>query len=124
MPHLTISKIILRGAFSRFATRLYPFVKREPYANTRGHVENEIALCIFCSLCQKKCPTRAITVKKTEKIWEIDRMKCIQCGACLEACPKKCLSMARTYAPAAFTKDIESFHQETKAATADTGHSN
>jgi ech hydrogenase subunit F len=117
MAHLTFSKIIARSALSRFATRLYPFEKREPYKNTRGHIAIDTALCIFCSLCQKKCPTHAITVKKPEKLWDIDRMKCIQCGACVDICPKKCLVMEQTYSPASAVKEVESFHQEA-AATA------
>jgi ech hydrogenase subunit F len=111
MAQLTFSKIILRSALSTFATRLYPFVKRAPYANTRGHIVNDIKACIFCSLCQKKCPTHAITVNKAEKLWAIERMKCIQCGACVEVCPKKCLSMDRQYSSPSSSKIIESFRQ-------------
>jgi ech hydrogenase subunit F len=111
MAYLTIGRIITRSALSKFVTRLYPFVKREPYPNTRGHIVNDIKLCIFCSICQKKCPTGAITVKKQEKTWEIERMKCIQCGACVDVCPKKCLSMNQKYSAPSSAKSVESFQQ-------------
>jgi ech hydrogenase subunit F len=118
MAHLTFSKLVVRSVLSKFATRLYPFEKREPYAATRGHIAIDTSLCIFCSLCQKKCPTHAITVNKPEKLWQIERMKCIQCGACVDICPKKCLTMERTYSPASTVKETESFRQEAKAAPA------
>jgi ech hydrogenase subunit F len=114
MAHLTIGKVIARSALSKYATRLYPFEKREPYAATRGHIVIDINACIFCSICAKKCPCDAIVVDKTAKTWTIDRMKCIQCGACVEACPKKCLCMDQTYSPASATKGIDSFHLEEK----------
>jgi len=112
MSHFTIAKIITRSVLSKYVTRLYPFVKRAPYANTRGHIVNDIKRCIFCSLCQKKCPTHAIAVNKPGKTWEIDRMKCIQCGACVDACPTKCLSMDQQYSAPSSSKSIESFRQE------------
>jgi ech hydrogenase subunit F len=115
MAHLTIGKVIARSALSKYATRLYPFEKREPFAITRGHIAIDINACIFCSLCQKKCPTHAIAVDKAQKTWSIDRMKCIQCGACVEACPKKCLTMEHAYSPAAPTKEIETMKMESKA---------
>ena len=115
MAHLTIAKVIARSALSKYATRLYPFEKRETYAATRGHVDNDIDVCIFCSICQKKCPTHAITVDKAGKVWNIDRMKCIQCGACVDACPKKCLTMANAYAPASGTKEPVVVKREAKA---------
>jgi ech hydrogenase subunit F len=119
MAHLTLGGIVARSALSKYATRLYPFEKRPAYATTRGHIANDINLCIFCSLCQKKCPTHAITVTKAEKIWTIDRMKCIQCGACVDACPKKCLTMENSYAPAAVIKEIEVMKQESRAGDTD-----
>jgi ech hydrogenase subunit F len=118
MAHMTIGKVIARSALSKYATRLYPFEKRPAYAATRGHIENDIDLCTLCSLCQKKCPTHAITVNRAEKTWSIDRMKCIQCSACVDACPKKSLSMQNTYAPAAATKEIFVMKQESKPAAA------
>jgi formate hydrogenlyase subunit 6/NADH:ubiquinone oxidoreductase subunit I len=113
MGNFLIAKIIARSALSRFATRLYPFEKREPYAATRGHIENEIARCIMCGICQKKCPTHAITVARTDRNWAIEPMLCIQCSECVTACPVKCLTMANTYAAPAPTKEIVLLHQET-----------
>ena len=113
MGHMTIGKIIARSALSRFATRLYPFVKREPYKATRGHIENDVARCIMCSLCQKRCPTAAITVTKAEGNWKIEPMKCIQCSACVEVCPVKCLSMNNSYSAPAPVKEPILMHQTT-----------
>jgi len=113
--YFSIAKIISKFAVSKPVTRLYPFEKREPYKNTRGSVAIDINTCIFCSLCQKKCPTNAISVNKTEKNWSIDRLKCIQCSACVDICPKKCLIMKNEYSPSVVTKTIDSFNQDIKS---------
>jgi len=41
--------------------------------------------CIGCQVCNKVCPTGAISGKIKEP-QRIDQKKCIKCGACLEAC--------------------------------------
>ncbi|MCK4648027.1 NADH-quinone oxidoreductase subunit NuoF [bacterium] len=41
--------------------------------------------CVGCQVCNKVCPTKAISGKKKEP-QKIDQKKCIKCGACLEAC--------------------------------------
>ena len=112
MASFSIFKIVTGWAFARPATRLYPFVKREPYAGTRGSIEIDIQKCSMCTLCQKKCPTEAITVKRQEKIWEIDRLRCIACSACVDVCAKKCLKMVPQYSPSVTAHGIESFVQE------------
>ena len=116
MATLDMIKVVMGWAFSKPATRLYPFVKREPFVGTRGAVAIEIQKCSMCTLCQKKCPTAAIVVKRQEKIWEIDRLRCISCGACVDACPKDCLSLVTSYSPSVTVRGIDSFVQEqTKA---------
>jgi len=84
---------ILKNAFSRPATRPYPFQRRQRPEGTRGHLDIEIDKCIFCGICAKKCPSNAIEVSRDPKNWKFNRYACIVCAYCVEACPKKCLSM-------------------------------
>jgi ech hydrogenase subunit F len=121
MSQMKFAKVIARSAVSRPATRLYPFEKRPFFKNTRGSVSIEIDRCIFCGICEKKCPTDAIKVTKASKDWEINRLRCISCNACVEACPKKCLAMENMYSPAVVTKGADDkFHQVEKPKTGDT----
>jgi formate hydrogenlyase subunit 6/NADH:ubiquinone oxidoreductase subunit I len=109
MGSFGIFKMVTGWAFQKPATRLYPFVKREPFAITRGSIAIDIQKCTFCTLCQKKCPTDALLVKRQEKIWEIDRLRCISCNACVDACPKNCLTMLTSYSPSVTSKTVDSF---------------
>ena len=43
--------------------------------------------CIGCKMCEKVCPSQAITV--VDNIAHIDPEKCTNCGLCKEKCPKK-----------------------------------
>jgi ech hydrogenase subunit F len=113
MSHLAFARTIVGNLFSKPATRLYPFVKREPIVGSRGAVAIELEKCIMCGICQKRCPADAIVVNRAERVWAIDRMRCIWCGACVDACPKDCLSLLPTYTPPSTSKSIDSFKQET-----------
>lgn len=42
--------------------------------------------CIGCRMCEKNCPTGAITVKNF--LAHIDSATCINCGKCAEVCPR------------------------------------
>jgi len=97
---------IFKNLVSKPATRMYPFVKREPFENSRGHISGcDIDKCIFCGICQRKCPADAIVVDKAEKSWEIDQFRCVICNACTEACPKKCIISSSTHKTSQYNKD-------------------
>lgn len=91
------AKTVLANLFNKPATLMYPVVAREFYPNTRGSIAFDKDSCTYCTLCQKKCPTHAITVDRAEKIWSIEEKKCITCNACVDCCPKNSLTMANQY---------------------------
>ncbi len=97
MAAFKLGKMIMRSLFKKPATLMYPVIPRQWQERTRGHIENQINDCIFCGICQKKCPTNAITVDRVNRSWVIERMQCIQCSCCVEVCPKKCLTNENTY---------------------------
>ena len=97
MSLLSMSKTLFKNLFHGPYTVLYPIKQKEKYERTRGRVEIEIDSCIFCGICQKRCPTGAITVNKGGASWSIERLQCIQCNYCNEVCPKKCLRMEHQY---------------------------
>lgn len=97
MSAFSLNKMIVRSLFGKPSTLMYPVVPRKYQEITKGHIENDIDTCIFCGICQKKCPADAITVDKPNKTWTIQRMQCVQCGCCVDLCPKHCLSNINTY---------------------------
>ena len=94
---LKFSWIAMKNLFTKPATRAYPEVPARETPRTRGAVQVNIDDCIFCGLCNRRCPADAITVDRAAKSWTIKRMSCVQCGNCVQNCPKKCLTMEGAY---------------------------
>jgi formate hydrogenlyase subunit 6/NADH:ubiquinone oxidoreductase subunit I len=120
---------IIKNFFAGPATRMYPTVVRPPFSDARGQITGiDPELCIYCGICQKKCPAVAIVVDKPTKTWTLDAYKCVICGVCVEACPKKCINMAEKYRTPAYQKVPVSLTQTPKPpvapATDDTGRDN
>jgi formate hydrogenlyase subunit 6/NADH:ubiquinone oxidoreductase subunit I len=99
-----MSRTVLKSLFRRPATIKYPFGPRILSKKARGSIAIDISKCVFCGICQKKCPTGAIEVTKEQKSWKIARLRCITCGYCVEACPKKCLRMGNQYTEPMLTR--------------------
>jgi len=104
-----MAKNAMRRLFCAPVTERYPFVPKEYPKGARGKVAIEIEKCIFCGICQRKCPTAAIVVTKEKRIWEIDRLRCVSCNACVEVCPKKCLALDTGYSPCSQERYKDSF---------------
>lgn len=56
---------------------------RDKGINTRKYCDKG---CIGCHICEKNCPTGAITVK--DNFASIDYSKCTDCGLCATKCPR------------------------------------
>jgi len=105
MAFFSFSLPILKSLFKKPATLMYPVIAREFYPNTRGKIVFNEETCTYCTLCQKKCPTGAITVNREEKKWKLEVFKCIVCNNCVGGCPKDSLTMDPKYsAPVANTE--------------------
>jgi len=104
MQFFIMAKIVLKSLFRKPATVKYPFGPKILSEAARGSIIIDISKCIFCGMCQRKCPTSAIVVNKEEKTWNIARLRCITCGYCVEVCPKKCLQMSNQYTEPMLTR--------------------
>ncbi|MEI6438501.1 MAG: 4Fe-4S dicluster domain-containing protein [Candidatus Omnitrophota bacterium] len=109
MSFMGFSKVVLKNLATGPVTEQYPFVPKVYPDGARGSVNIEIDKCIFCAICQRKCPTAAIVVSKEPKSWEIDRLRCISCNYCVEVCPKKCLTLDTKYAACSTERTKEKF---------------
>ncbi len=127
MSTFKMGKLLLNSLFKKPATKIsadQPIIKKDWFERTRGSIDITVEDCIKCGMCQRKCPTNAITVSRDESFWEIQRMQCIQCGCCVEVCPKKCLHMNDTYTAPNVVKVVDKFDipvQEKPAAKAEGG---
>ena len=97
MGSFKLGKMTLRSLFGKPETVMYPLEKRDIPAGHRGMVEIDMAKCILCGICVKRCPCSAIKVDKAAGTWSINHFCCIQCDTCVRECPKGALSMSMEF---------------------------
>jgi ech hydrogenase subunit F len=105
---------VLKNLVTKYATRLYPFTKRETFKDVKGELKIEMEKCILCGVCQMRCPSQCIVVNKQGKSWQVDPFSCVYCGICVDACPVKCLYQERMYRAPLAEKDIVMHVQQEK----------
>ncbi len=82
------------------ATVKYPFEPAVVQAGLRGKIKFFAEKCIGCKICEKDCPSDAITInklgdKRFECVFDLD--KCIYCAQCVDSCPKKALAVTTEF---------------------------
>lgn len=85
MKLMDFTGFALKNLFSKPATKNYPAEPAVYPERSRGHIEIDIDDCIMCGMCQRKCPSGAITVDRATRTWSIERMGCVQCETVLKA---------------------------------------
>ena len=94
-------KTIAKQFFHKPVTTTFPAEPAKQFPATRGHIVFDPSKCTSCSICMKRCPSQAITVDRTAKIWTIDRFRCIVCSSCIDLCKFHVLSMEPDYSASA-----------------------
>ena len=113
---MSFAGTVLKNLVSRPVTINYPAEPAVYPERSRGHIEIDMNDCILCGLCQRSCPSGAITVDRAAGTWSIDRFDCVQCGYCTEKCPKKCLSIVPGYQEPLPDKKTDVFEKPKDAA--------
>lgn len=110
MGVFSIGKVLIDSLFRKPATLMYPVIPREWEDMTRGAVGIDVDGCVLCGMCQRACPTNAITVDRSAGTWSIERMNCVQCRGCVDNCPPNCLIMEQKYTEPGVEKVIDTFN--------------
>lgn len=117
MGGFKLGKMTLRSLFSKPTTVQYPAeqVPARSYEAMRGHVINDLDVCILCGMCQRACPVGAIVVDRKAGDWIINPYECVQCARCVHECPKKCLSMGADPTPVTAKLGTVTMHKDMPA---------
>ena len=114
MIHMSMLKSTLKNLFSRPVTVLYPYEKADIPDTNRGRVVWDMQKCIWCRLCEKNCPTLAITTDKVHRTQTIVRARCIACRICVDVCPTNTITMEPKYSEAVYLRETHVYGLEMK----------
>jgi formate hydrogenlyase subunit 6/NADH:ubiquinone oxidoreductase subunit I len=98
---------VLRHLTRRPATIAYPAVPAVSPPAFRGKVRFSGVKCNGCKLCEKDCPSGAITIdkvgeKRYQAVFQLDR--CIYCGQCVDSCNRDSLEVTAEFELAALDR--------------------
>ena len=99
---MAMEKELLKNAFKKAATIVYPFRDREKIhipADFRGKIRFYRERCIGCSMCFRVCPSETIEMIEDEKgkrpMFYLDR--CTHCAQCEGVCPTNAIELTDQY---------------------------
>jgi formate hydrogenlyase subunit 6/NADH:ubiquinone oxidoreductase subunit I len=108
---------VIRQLFKKPATVQYPFERNKVPATLRGKPVMNPGLCVGCKMCERDCPSEAITIQKvsetTDEQGKVKRNfsmtfyldRCTHCAQCEESCAKRAITMDNCFEDAAFNRD-------------------
>ena len=105
---------VFRSLFSRPDTVQYPAGPSTVPLGNRGKVVWDMEKCIYCRLCERNCPTKAIGTDKVGKTQSIARLRCIQCRTCVDICPTNAISMLTEHTKPSPHKEVHVYGKEMK----------
>jgi ech hydrogenase subunit F len=116
---MTMLSTVIKNLISRPDTTKYPNAAPDIPEGNRGRVDWNMESCVFCGLCEKRCPALAVSMDKSSGIILLHVHRCISCGVCIDVCPKDAISMTSEYSKPGYAKEVRPYHKETKAEPAE-----
>ena len=63
MGGFKLGKMTLGSLFKKPETVLYPVEKKETPAGLKGHIVNDVDVCILCGTCVLECPKHCLSME-------------------------------------------------------------
>ncbi|MBN1114346.1 MAG: 4Fe-4S binding protein [Oligoflexia bacterium] len=103
----TIKRAVQLILSNREVTERYPDPIARPILpkRTRGFIAIDVQKCSLCGICERDCPSGAISISENESLLTLDYSKCFFCGYCVEACPEKAMVFSKEFEGASNNKE-------------------